>query len=230
MKGISKAVLISALLIFLLILSAKSASKPTEPVSDPATTAVSEIAEVPEPAVPSYVRREYKPEAFCEQIETETIIYYDVPLSNEMQDYIRDTLEEFDVDIPNGFEVILAMAYTESRFKSDVENGTCEGIMQVSEIHKESLEELGISDLLDPYDCFKAGIYLMKCSLDNADSILEDTGTLGLDQEEFRLNCALMSYNLGNYGAEKKIKSGVYSTSYVDKVREAMANLEVKNE
>lgn len=154
--------------------------------------------------------------------------YYEVPLDNDMQDYIREMLNKFEVDIPNGLEVVLAMAHTESRFKTDVKNGSCKGIMQVSEIHSEALEDLEIQDLYDPYDCFKAGIYYLKQGFDNADELLDELTDCALSKDEFRLNCALMSYNLGNYGAKNKILEGVYSTSYVDKVRKAMGELEPK--
>lgn len=156
--------------------------------------------------------------------------YYEVPLDNDMQDYIRETLNEFEVDIPNGLEIVLAITYTESRFKTDVKNGSCKGIMQVSEIHSETLEDLEIQDLYDPYDCFKAGIYYLKQGFDNADDLWNELTDCTLSKDEFRLNCALMSYNLGNYGARKKISKGIYSTSYVDKVREAMKELEPRLE
>lgn len=224
MKRTSKAVLISALLIFILILMTGLASKSTEPA------VVSEPAFASEPAVPSYVRCEFEPVPFYYEHNVPEIVYYDVPLDEEIQDYIRDTLDEFNLDISNGFELVLAIAHTESRFNTDSENGSCKGIMQVSEIHKEKLDELKIQDLFDPYDCFRAGIYFLKCGFDNADSLWEEIDGCELSKDEFRLNCALMSYNLGNYGAEKKVKNGVYSTSYVEKVRKAMANLEVKNE
>lgn len=162
--------------------------------------------------------------------EAEQTIYYDVPISEELQDYIRETLDSFDVDIENGFEVILAMAHTESRFHLDSQSGRCKGIMQVSEIHRETLDELGIADLFDPYDCFKAGIYYFKCGLNRADAVWEELDECELDKSDFVLNYALMSYNLGNRGADKKVKSGVYSTSYVEKVREAIASLEIKSE
>lgn len=154
--------------------------------------------------------------------------YYDVPLDDEIQDYIRDILDEFEVNNPNSFELVLAIAHTESRFHTDSENGTCKGIMQVSEIHKDTLEELNIQDLFDPYECFRAGIYFLKSGFDNADSLWEEIENCELDKDEFRLNCALMSYNLGNYGAKKKIQRGIYSTSYVERVREAMENLEIR--
>lgn len=221
---------ILSLLFFLIVLSASLA-----------WTQSPEPAEVSEPPAPMYVRHELSPNVCYEQIgiieschevesETESNVYYDVPLDNEMQDYIRDTLGEFDLDISNGLELVLAIAYTESRFHADSKNGNCKGIMQVSEIHKDKLNELEVRDLFDPYDCFRAGIYFLKSGFDNADSLWEEVESCELSEDEFRLNCALMSYNLGNYGAEKKIKRGVYSTSYVEKVREAMVNLEVKNE
>lgn len=108
--------------------------------------------------------------SYCNESSDETE-YYDVPLDNNMQDYIRSLLDEFEVDIPSGLEVVLAMAHTESRFRTDVTNKDCKGIMQVSEIHKETLEELEIQDLYDPHDCFKAGVYYLKQGFDNAEEL-----------------------------------------------------------
>lgn len=164
----------------------------------------------------------------CYENANETKYYYDVPVDNDMQDYIREMLKEFEVDIQNGLEVVLAMAYTESRFKTDVKNGSCKGIMQVSEIHSETLEYLEIQDLYDPYDCFKAGVYYLKQGLENADELWDELTDCTLSKDDFRLNCALMSYNLGNYGAKTKISKGVYSTSYVEKVCKAMSELELR--
>ncbi len=165
--------------------------------------------------------------SYCDESINETK-YYNVPLDNDMQDYIRSMLDEFEVDVPNGLEIVLAMAHTESRFKTDVTNGNCKGIMQVSEVHKETLEELGIQDLYDPYECFEAGVYYLKQGFDNADELWSGLADCTLSKEDFRLNCALMSYNIGKYGAKKKISKGVYSTSYVEKVRKAMSELELK--
>lgn len=137
--------------------------------------------------------------------DTDETKYYDVPLDNEMQDYIREMLDEFEVDVPNGLEIVLAMAHTESRFKTDVINGDCKGIMQVSEIHKETLEDLGVQDLYDPYDCFKAGVYYLKQGFDNAEELWDELDDCTLSKNNFMLNCALMSYNLGKYGAKNKV-------------------------
>lgn len=165
-------------------------------------------------------------QVFAPQWVSDEVKYYDVPIEDELQDYIRSTVEKLEIDIPNGFELVLAMAHTESRFHFDSENGRCKGVMQVSEIHQETLDELGVEDLFNPYDCFKAGIYFLKCGFDNADLLWLEIDDCSLSEEEFRLNCALMSYNLGAYGAREEVRSGVYSTSYVDKVRKAMAELE----
>lgn len=220
--------LVLQLTIFALVLM--STSTPAEPEPEP--PAISESS--PSPSV--QVGYKFEPVAFCEEFETEPIPeteperYYDVPLDEEIQDHIRSTLDEFELDVSNGFEIVLGIAYTESRFHADSENGSCKGIMQVSTIHQSTLDKLGIRDLFDPFECFRAGIYFLKSGFDNADLLWEEIEGCELSKEEFCLNCALMSYNLGNYGAEKKVRSGVYSTSYVEKVRKAMANLEVKNE
>lgn len=49
-------------------------------------------------------------------------------------------------------ELLVSIAYQESRYNPDVENGGCKGLMQVSDKwHKDRMEDLGVTDIYDPY-------------------------------------------------------------------------------
>ena len=193
--------------------------------------------------IPTYVaapiQRDFIPDYVVEGIveaskpvESENksdILYYDVPLSNDMQDYIRQVLS--DNELPeNHFEIILAMMHVESRFKTDVSNGNCIGILQVSTIHKDRLEELGVSDLTNPEQCILAGISIYKDGYSLGVDLEPTIDDHGMSSEDFIINVALMSYNTGYYGTKDLVADGIYSTRYVEKVREAIDELEVKTE
>ena len=47
-------------------------------------------------------------------------------------------------------EFIMAVAWRESRFQTDAQNGSCKGVMQVNTAaHKERMARLGVADILD---------------------------------------------------------------------------------
>lgn len=49
-------------------------------------------------------------------------------------------------------ELLQAMVFTESTFNPYAENGSCKGLMQVSEKwHKDRMDRLGVTDIYDPY-------------------------------------------------------------------------------
>ena len=139
--------------------------------------------------------------------ESEEVVYFDVPLEVELQDYIWFTCQEYDVP----YELVFAMIEIESGFQTDVISNTNDyGLMQINKINHEWLaEELGITDILDPYQNILAGTYIIRQHLKATDG----NPTL-----------ALMCYNCGAAGAEKLWEQGVYSTSYTDKVMAAYEN------
>ena len=131
--------------------------------------------------------------------------YYDVPLSEDLQDYIRTLCEENDVPM----SLIIAMIEVESSFRSNVISGTSDyGLMQINEINHEWLtEEYGITDFLDPYQNVFCGITIIAGHLEKTD------GDIAL---------ALMRYNCGATGAKRLWDKGIFSTSYTEKILAAM--------
>lgn len=136
----------------------------------------------------------------------EEVKYYDCPLDHGLQDYIRTLCEENNVPM----DLVIAQIQIESGFRADCISGTGDyGLMQINRInHKRFEEEYGITDFLDPYQNVFCGIKILS----------EHYNRYG------DLDKALMAYNLGAGGAEKLWKQGIYSTSYVEKIKSASIN------
>ena len=143
----------------------------------------------------------YTPEV-TEQVEEK--VYFDIPLSKEMQDYIRSNCEKYDVP----FELVIALIDVESSFRETVVSSTNDyGLMQINKVNHEWLkDELGLTDMLDPYQNILAGTYIIGLQLNatDGDPVL-----------------ALMRYNCGAAGARRLWDQGIYSTAYTDKVMTA---------
>lgn len=149
------------------------------------------------------IAEEVIPAEIIKPIEVyEVKTYYDIPLSLEYQDFIRDECEMADVDM----ELVLAIMQVESNFHSDSVSATNDyGIMQINEInHKKLIKELGIKDFLNPYDCARAGIYMLN--------------HLTWCESETQM---LMCYNMGVTGARNAWKKGITETKYSKNVLKA---------
>ena len=135
--------------------------------------------------------------------------YYNVPLDQELQDFIKEQCSTAGVDV----ELALAVMKVESDFQFDTVSGTNDyGIMQINKINHENLKKkLKIKDFLDPQDCIKAGIYML--------------GTLDWCENEEQM---LMCYNMGTAGARRKWKKGIYETDYTRKVLRARDEIKSK--
>lgn len=80
---------------------------------------------------------------------------YDIPLEDKLQIYTENLCYQYDID-PT---LVFAIMYAESRYDCYAVNGDCIGLMQISnEWHRERLEALGGSNLLDPYDNIMVGV------------------------------------------------------------------------
>lgn len=109
-------------------------------------------------------------------------------------------------------EVIQAICWQESRFKSDAESGGCIGIMQVApKWHKDRMERLGVTDLKDIRQN-------MTVAVDYLSELLVDEK----DMEE-----ALMRYH-GESKISEKLNSGKMS-AYVESILTLSAELEERS-
>lgn len=135
-------------------------------------------------------------------------VLYDIPLDDELQDYIIETSEERGVDPA----IIIAMIERESQFDIDVigDRGKAFGLMQIHpRWHSDRMEKLGVTDLLDPYQNVTVGIDIMAELLDRGESV----------------EWALMAYNGGYAHANRNIEAGTLS-GYATDVLEFAEGLE----
>lgn len=118
----------------------------------------------------------------------------DIPLSNELQEYIHTLCEEHNL----AYSFIIALIEVESNFNSDIVSTTNDyGLMQINACnHREDF------DYLDPYDNVTMGI-----------EMLSDLAEKYSDVES-----VLMAYNLGDAGAVNLWNQGIYSTEYTRNV------------
>ena len=141
--------------------------------------------------------------------------YYDVALSAELQDElftICNAMNGANYDVPP--ELMLALMFVESSYRIDVISRTNDyGLCQINRInHAELSELLGIDDFLDPVQNMTAGAYMIGKYMAEYDG---------------DVHAALMCYKLGESGAARRFKQGIYSNAYSRKVVKVMEGLEV---
>ena len=123
----------------------------------------------------------------------EAVLYFDVPLSEELQDHIFRLCDERGIDPA----VIIAMIFQESTYNSSAigDNGNSYGLMQIQPRWNQArMDELNCHDLLDPFQNVTVGI-----------DILGDYLTQG------SLEWSLMAYNGGPSYASNNVANGVVS-------------------
>lgn len=134
---------------------------------------------------------------------TEKVIYYDIPLSKELQDYTRKICEKYgNVDET----LVYALIKQESNFRVKAlgDNGRSKGLMQIQEIwHKERMKKLGVDSLMTAKGNIRVGIDILSEKIDKYDD----------------LGKALTAYNAGDGGAYKYYFSkGIYANDYAKKI------------
>ncbi len=121
----------------------------------------------------------------------------DVPLDDEVQEYIFNLSTSYGID----FDLIMALIELESSFSTDVVSETNDyGLMQINKINHAWLKEkIGVKDFTNPYDNVRAGLYILRGLFDR----------YGDNPHQ-----VLMAYNMGENGAKKLWNKGVYQTPY----------------
>lgn len=115
-------------------------------------------------------------------VTEEAITLYNVPLDKDLQLHIIETAESYGIDPA----IIFAMAYRESSYNPSAmgDNGNSYGLLQVQlRFHRERMQKLGCTDLLDPYQNVTVAVDFL-CEL------LNKYGDMGK---------ALTAYNRGHY-------------------------------
>lgn len=143
-------------------------------------------------------RQELAAQPKVEELEEPERIYYNVPLTEGLQDVVIETAEERGVDPI----LIFAVIEKESGYNPDAsgDNGNSQGLMQIwRSFHEKRMEKLGTVNLYDAKDNIITGIDILAEKLETYQDIEK----------------ALIAYNAGDAGAKKMYFSkGIYSNSY----------------
>ena len=139
--------------------------------------------------------------------------YYDIPLSKDLQLYTYNKCVEY--GIPEYYELVLAMMWQESNYTADLISSTNDyGIMQINSCnHSWLVDLLGPTDFLDASDNINAGVYVTS-------KLLTKYGDV---------HKALMSYNMGEYGASLNWQAGNYTSNYSRSVVAKREAIEANN-
>lgn len=138
---------------------------------------------------------------------TVSAYYYDIPLSNEKQDYVFEKCDEYDVPC----ELVFAVMGAESTYiEGQVSLNGDYGIMQINKInHPWLTEELGITDFMDYEQNVLCGVYM----LSHYYHLYTD------------FNKIAMCYRYGESGAEDMWERGIYETDYTRQIVRTIATL-----
>lgn len=197
-----KKIIVAALLMLLLVLSA------------PACLVISE----PEIAV-NVEKISFQTESTKEDIEIREYLYYEVPqeyvmngggLSDELQEFIQDLCRERQLSYP----LVLALIERETGYRN-VDPNECgsTGYMQIiPRWHEDRMAKFGVTYLLEPEDNITVGI----------DYLTE------LFEKYHEINLVLMAYNMGESGAKKLWENGIYSSDYADYIMEREAEISIE--
>lgn len=146
-----------------------------------------------------------------EYTELQQYIYYDIDLSDDLQEYTQEVCKEYGIN----YELVLAIMACESQYDTLAISKTNDyGIMQINECNFEHLQNTfgNNIDFMNAKDNIVAGVYMLSLVKDYASN----------DSE------LLMCYNLGVNGAKKKWNAGIYSTPYTEKVINQKESLRIK--
>lgn len=140
------------------------------------------------------------PETIAETVPEEVIpLISDCPLDDATQQMIYQICVEYDVDYP----LVMSVIFNESSFRPNANSGSSVGLMQINKVnHKWLSKELGLTDFFDPKQNVTAGVYMLRKLFDK----YEDPAKV------------LMAYNMGEGGASKKWKQGIYTSGYAKAV------------
>lgn len=124
-------------------------------------------------------------------------IYYDVPLDFEVQDYLFEQCEKYDVPV----ELVLAVINKESNFKANAISKTSDyGLMQINKVnHKWLKKQLGVTDFLDAKQNILCGVYILSGHLKSVDGDIHK---------------ALMQYQFGIAGAKRLWKKNIFTSKH----------------
>lgn len=159
--------------------------------------AVETAAVMPVPAAQEPQERQLGP---CE----DTYLREDIPLSYELQAALYGVCQDYEIS----FELMLALIEQETQFTNvKGDGGKAYGFCQIWPIwHGDRMEELGVTDLMDPESNFRVACHYLR-------ELFDEYGDT---------HKVLMAYNAGPSGAAKMWSEGIMTSSYSRAVMERM--------
>lgn len=122
-------------------------------------------------------------------------------LSDELQEFTYYMCQAYYID----FDFTMALMFSESSFNASAvsQDGHDFGLMQIRDCNNDWLkEELGVTDMLNPYENIRAGLYILR----------------GLFEKYDDSSKVVMAYKMGEYGASVLWDKGVYETTASQRV------------
>lgn len=126
----------------------------------------------------------------------EEFVPLDVPISEDLQEFIFYLSEGYEID----FTFVMALIQQESSFRVDVISESNDyGLMQVNEKNHTLITEiLGVTDFLEPYNNVRSGMFILRKLFEKYETPEK----------------VLMAYNLGESGAARLWENGIFETNY----------------
>lgn len=125
----------------------------------------------------------------------------DCELSEELQEFTYYMCRAYYID----FDFTMSLMFSESSFNAAAvsQDGHDFGLMQIRDCNNDWLkEELGVTDMLNPYENIRAGLYILR----------------GLFEKYNDSSKVVMAYKMGEYGASVLWDKGVYETTASQRV------------
>ncbi len=126
----------------------------------------------------------------------EEFVPLDVPISEDLQEFIFYLSEGYEID----FTFVMALIQQESSFRGDVVSESKDyGLMQINEVnHALITEALGVTDFLEPYNNIRSGMFILRKLFEKYETPEK----------------VLMAYNLGESGAARLWEKGIFEINY----------------
>lgn len=213
-----------AVLMTVLCLMIVNIKEPEQTEEEQPETTHAEVVQNPETIVQTAEETESKYKVFDGMSkdwgsdDLEGFVFYDLPekyadkgyFPEKMQIYTRCLCKQNDVP----YALVLAIIEYESGYEFDKtgDNGNSKGYMQIYEKwHTDRMQNLGCTDLMNPYQNVRVGI-------DFLSYLLKKYGTI---------QDALAAYNYGEKGAREHLwNNGVYVYSYNREIMQRMKEIE----
>lgn len=132
----------------------------------------------------------------------------DVPLDEEVQEFIYCLSYGYNIEFP----FVMGLIDTESKFQPEsISKSNDYGLMQINKVNHGWLSEtLGVTNFTDPYENTRSGLFILRKLFEKYEEPAK----------------VLMAYNMGESGASKLWKQGIFETEYTRKVMGKVAEYE----